>query len=292
MSDVDIEYLRTWIGRERTVEDTITSRLARSLDAVLDIDRPAQSGDPAPVGIHWCLAPDIVPMRGIGPDGHPMRGGFLPPVPFPRRMWAGGELKFSGTFLIGDTVSRRSVIEEVVLKSGRSGDIIFVTLRHDYETPRGIALTERHDVVYRRLDTAAAASSAPVPVRSAVENPAEVSRTIEADPVLLFRYSALTFNGHRIHYDQPYVTLEEHYPGLVFHGPLQATLLLSLVSEQLGGLPPAEFTFRSVHPLFAGGRALLNLRKDPEHHALWITDDTGTVTMTAKASVAARSAAL
>jgi 3-methylfumaryl-CoA hydratase len=284
VSDVDIEHLRTWIGRERTVEDIITPRLAQSLDAVLDIDRPAETGDPAPVGIHWCLAPDIVPMRGIGADGHPARGGFLPPVPFPRRMWAGGELKFSDTFLIGDTVRRRSVIEDVALKSGRSGEMIFVTLRHHYETPRGIALTERHDVVYRGLDTATAASSAPLPVRNAVEDPADVSRTIEADPVLLFRYSALTFNGHRIHYDQPYVTLEERYPGLVFHGPLQATLLLSLASEQRGGLPPPEFAFRSVHPLFAGGRARLNLRKDAESHALWITDDLGTVTMTAKAS--------
>jgi 3-methylfumaryl-CoA hydratase len=276
MSNVDIDYLKTWIGRERTVEDIITPRLARSLDAVLDVDRTVTSGDPAPVGIHWCLAPDIVPMRGIGPDGHPTRGGFLPPVPFPRRMWAGGELQFTGTFLVGDTVRRRSIIEDVTLKSGRSGEMIFVTVRHHYETPRGPALTERHDVVYRRLD-AAGTAPAPKPGTEA----ADQTRAIVASPVLLFRYSAITFNGHRIHYDHPYATGEEHYPGLIFHGPLQATLLLALAAELSDGHIPATFSFRSVHPLYAGGTAHFHARADGGKLALWLTDADGVVTMKA-----------
>jgi 3-methylfumaryl-CoA hydratase len=260
----------------------ITPRLARSLYAVLDKDRPAEIGDPGPVGVHWCLAPDIVPMHEIGADGHPMRGGFLPPVPFPRRMWAGGELKFVGQFLIGDIVKRRSVIEDVTLKSGRTGKMIFVSIRHYYETPRGLALWERQDIVFRDIDGATSAAAAPSP--DAVEEPVDVNRTIATDPVLLFRYSALTFNGHRIHYDQPYVTQEEHYPGLIFHGPLQATLLLSLASEEFGGPPPHEFTFRSVKPLYAGGPAQLNMRRDASGLALWIMDKVGTVTMRACAS--------
>ena len=274
MSDVDMEHLRTWTGRERTVEDIITPRLSQSLDAILDIDRPVKLGDPAPVGIHWCLGPDIVPMRGIGPDGHPARGGFLPPVPFPRRMWAGGELTFSGSFLVGDTVAKRSVIEDVVLKSGRSGEMIFVTLRHYYETPRGPALTERQDVVFRQLDSSVAKAD-PAPS----DEPFEHRRAIDAGPVLLFRYSAITFNGHRIHYDQPYVTGEENYPGLIFHGPLQATLLLALAAELSGGAVPARFAFRSVHPLFAGGTPHVHARRENDGLALWLTDTAGVATM-------------
>lgn len=282
MSDVDIDHLRSWIGRERTVEDIITPRLAASLDAILDIDRPAETGAPAPVGIHWCLAPDIVPMREIGSDGHPTRGGFLPPVPFPRRMWAGGELNFADGFLIGDTVKRRSVIDDVVLKSGRSGEMIFVTVRHHYETPRGLALTERHDIVYRKLEAPSGAAQ-PAPAVPAAEERADVTRAIAADPVLLFRYSAITFNGHRIHYDQPYVTQEEHYPGLIFHGPLQATLLLALATEQGEGQLPATFAFRSVHPLYAGGKPHIHARKDGAGLTLWLTDEAGNVTMKASA---------
>lgn len=276
VSNVEIDHLRTWIGRERTVEDIITPRLAQSLDAVLDIDRPLNISDAAPVGIHWCLAPDIVPMSGIGPDGHPARGGFLPPVPFPRRMWAGGDLSFSGSFLVGDTVAKRSVIEDVVLKSGRSGDMIFVTLRHHYETPRGLALTERQDVVYRQLDSAGPKAD-PVPSNE----PFDHQRAIPADPVLLFRYSAITFNGHRIHYDQPYAIGVENYPGLIFHGPLQATLLLKLAAELSGGGVPAGFSFRSVHPLFAGGTPHAHARQDGDGLALWLTDSAGVVTMKA-----------
>lgn len=274
MTDVDIEYLRSWIGRERSVSDVITPRLAASLDAVLDIDRVATPGAPAPIGIHWCLAPDIVPMRGIGADGHPARGNFLPPVPFPRRMWAGGELEFLGDFRIGDEVSRVSTIENVEVKNGRSGSLIFVTVRHRYMTPRGTALDERQDIVYRELESASRA-----PGQSAHPKVGSQTRHVEASPVLLFRYSAITFNGHRIHYDQPYVTGEEGYPGLIVHGPLQATLLLGLVSEHRHGVLPKRFAFRSTRPLFSGGRISLHVISENAQTSAWIADQQGFVTM-------------
>jgi 3-methylfumaryl-CoA hydratase len=279
MTDVDMDHLKGWIGRERSVTDVITPRLAASLNAVLDLDTPVEAGLPATAGIHWCLAPDIVPMRGIGPDGHPLRGGFLPPVPFPRRMWAGGELTYSGDFRIGDEVVRRSIIDNVELKSGRSGDLIFVTLLHLYSTPRGLAVEERQDIVYRRLESAPAATEQ----KPASAEIADHSRIVNADPVLLFRYSAITFNGHRIHYDQPYVTGEEGYPGLVFHGPLQATLLLNLATDLQSGAIPRHFRFRSVRPLFAGGDISINSRTEDRERMLWIGDQTGGVTMKASA---------
>jgi 3-methylfumaryl-CoA hydratase len=191
-------------------------------------------------------------------------------------MWAGGELAFTGSFLVGDTVAKRSVIEDVVLKSGRSGDMIFVTLRHYYETPRGLALTERQDIVYRSMDGGPAATS-PAPSTEI----ADETRAIDASPVVLFRYSAITFNGHRIHYDQPYTTGEEHYPGLVFHGPLQATLLLSLAAELSGGNARSGFSFRSIHPLFAGETPHIHARRENDGLALWLTDPAGVVTMKA-----------
>ncbi|SFU19548.1 MaoC family dehydratase N-terminal domain-containing protein [Mesorhizobium sp. YR577] len=276
MTDVDINYLRTWIGRERSVSDVITPRLAASLDAVLDIERNASPGAAAPVGIHWCLAPDIVPMRGIGRDGHPARGSFLPPVPFPRRMWAGGELAFSGDFRIGDEVSRVSTIENVELKKGQSGKLIFVTVRHRYATSRGRSLDERQDIVYRELESASIKEEC-APTREV----ADYSRHVEANSVLLFRYSAITFNGHRIHYDEPYVTGEEGYPGLIFHGPLQATLLLDLATERRNGNSPRTFAFRSTRPLFSGGRISTNARSETKQTSLWISDQENNVTMEA-----------
>ncbi len=277
MSSVDIDYLRSWIGRERSSTDLITPRLATSLYAVLDIDKPGENGAPAPAGIHWCIAPDIVPMSGIGPDGHPSRGGFLPPIPFPRRMWAGGSLTFFDRLRVGDEVTRSSTIKDVELKQGKSGELIFVTVQHDYATPRGLALTERQDIVYRKLETTTSRQSSTTPHEAI----ADYSRPIDANPVLLFRYSAITFNGHRIHYDEPYVTAEEGYPGLIFHGPLQATLLLGLAVELRNGELPDTFTFRSVRPLFSGGRVSINLRRDARMTSLWVSDQKGIVAMEA-----------
>ncbi|MCR4265293.1 MaoC family dehydratase N-terminal domain-containing protein [Nitratireductor sp. ZSWI3] len=279
-SDIDIGHLRGWIGRERIVEDTITPRLAASLAAVLDEPVDFRDGAAAPTAIHWCLCPDIVPMSGLGPDGHPARGDFLPPVPYPRRMWAGGELWFSGDFRVGDRVRRTSRIEDVSVKSGRSGPLCFVEVLHTYETPRGLSLRERHDIVYRPLESAPDAPKAP-PEPSPPRR-ADRQITVAADPVLLLRYSAVTFNGHRIHYDRDYCRNVEGYPGLIVHGPLQATLLLHLARQENGGAYPASFAFRGVAPLFDGQPFTVNAGRGAPLD-LWVSNAAGQTTMTAAA---------
>lgn len=277
--ELDIDRLRGWIGRKQEKSDVITVRMAEMFNAIFDVDDPVAEGSEAPAGIQWCLAPDIVRMSGLGPDGHPRKGGFLPPIPFPRRMWAGGELNFHGRFHVGDEVLRQSLIADVVLKTGRSGSLVFVTVRHDYRTKRGLVLQERQDIVYREQDPGAAAGKAP-DITAPSPQP-DFSMAIEASPTLLFRYSAITFNGHRIHYDFPYVTNEEFYPGLVVHGPLQATFLLKSAVERSGGSFPKQFAFRSVRPLFAGHSFTVNARKVDGSDTLWVAGADGGTTMSA-----------
>jgi 3-methylfumaryl-CoA hydratase len=277
---LDLEGLRQWVGRSETAQDTITPRLEASFRATLDRP-PGQPavGDPATLGVHWCLAPPIVPTEALGDDGHPRRGGFLPPVPLPRRMWAGGELVFEAPFQVGDVVTRRSQIEDVVIKEGRSGTMCFVTVRHSWMTQRGAALEERQDIVYRHADAGRPAA----PVNDAVSQPQpSCQRVWPCDPVLLFRYSALTFNGHRIHYDYPYVTEVEGYPGLIVHGPLQATLLMGLATEARGRTP-TRFAFRGVAPLIAAGPFVGKAGPTDEGLRLWIENADGRTTMTADA---------
>jgi 3-methylfumaryl-CoA hydratase len=282
MTNVDINHLKAWIGREQQKTDTISPRLVQSFNAIFDAPLDIPVGQEAPAGIHWCLAPDIAPMKALGPDGHPARGGFLPPVPFPRRMWAGGKLDCFDRFLVGDEIARRSTIEDVALKAGHSGALVFVTVRHDYETGRGLALRERQDIVYRQAGGQSSGHATPPKVEPAPEP--DRARVIDATPTLLFRYSAITFNGHRIHYDLDYVTREEGYPGLIFHGPLQASYLLRMAVECRDGVLPAAFSFRSGRPLFAGGQVSINARQTDSGISLWFADQAGQMTMTATAT--------
>ncbi|HZR75216.1 FAS1-like dehydratase domain-containing protein [Bradyrhizobium sp.] len=243
----DLDHLRQWIGRTTEASDLVTARLVAELRATLflPIGEPKR-GDAAPFATHWCLTPAIAPASEIGPDGHPKRGGFLPPVPLPRRMWAGGEVEFFDTLRVGDEVTRTSRIKDVNLKSGSTGQLCFVAVDHEYATSRGTAIRERHDIVYRDITT-----GSPAPAKSAAPPAAQHRETHLADPVLLFRYSALTFNGHRIHYDRDYVTKVEGYPGLIFHGPLQASLLIEFAAK-LRGRVPKKFVYRGLQPLFEG----------------------------------------
>src|SRR5690349_12010593 len=195
----DLDHLRQWIGRTEEATDTVTAQLVKGLRATLfqEIGQP-RTGDAAPFTTHWCLAPAVFPMSQLGPDGHPTRGGFLPPVPLPRRMWAGGEIEFIDPLAVGDLVTRSSRISDVAVKSGSTGTLCFVSVSHVVSSPRGVAIRERHDIVYREVGgPSAAAPKAPPPAPKAQQRETHVS-----DPVLLFRYSALTFNGHRIHYDR------------------------------------------------------------------------------------------
>ena len=278
MTALDIAHFRQWVGRSRETVDVITPRLAQSLAAILDDASEQKAGMVAPQGIQWCLSPDIAPMSGIGPDGHPARGGFMPPVPLPRRMWAGGALEFSGDFIVGDEIRRVSRIESVDLKEGRTGTLCFVAVSHEYSGSAGLLLTERQDVVYRDISPT---RLAPAPETVTV---GEVTAQFQADPVILARYSAVTFNGHRIHYDRDYCRDEELYPGLVVHGPLQATFLLRMAGQMLDRHTPRSFAFRGTSPLFDGQAVQLNGNRVADGLELWAADARGAVTMQATAT--------
>jgi 3-methylfumaryl-CoA hydratase len=281
----DIDHLRQWIGRTQDATDIITAQLVKGLRATLflDIGNPAE-GDVAPYTTHWCLAQPVAPMSELGPDGHPTRGGFLPPVPLPRRMWAGGQIEFVDPLRVGDTVTRSSRISDVTMKTGSTGVLCFVSVEHAITTPRGVAIKERHDIVYRDMTPAGDAKPAAVPASPAPAPVAKHRESHMADPVLLFRYSALTFNGHRIHYDRDYVTMVEGYPGLIVHGPLQASLLIEFAAKLRGNKPPAKFVYRGVSPLFDGAEFSVNGNEIAGGFEVWTANAAGAATMKGTAS--------
>jgi 3-methylfumaryl-CoA hydratase len=274
---LDLDHLRQWIGRTTEVWDTVTPQLVKGLRATLfqEIGEP-KPGDVAPFTVHWCLGQPVFPMSQLGPDGHPTRGGFLPPVPLPRRMWAGGELEFFDSLRVGDEPKRTSRIADVALKSGSTGQLCFVSVQHEVTTARGSAIRERQDIVYREIGgTPSAAASKPAAPPPAAQH----RETHISDPVLLFRYSALTFNGHRIHYDRDYVTKVEGYPGLIFHGPLQAAFIVELAAKLRDGTPPRRFVYRGVQPLFEGSAFSVNANDNGASMDLWTANADGQPTM-------------
>jgi 3-methylfumaryl-CoA hydratase len=273
----DLDHLRQWIGRSEKASDIVTAQLVRGLRATLfmDIGTP-KPGDAAPSTAHWCLAQPVYPMSELGPDGHPTRGGFLPPVPLPRRMWAGGELEFFEPLRVGDEMTRTSRISDVTMKTGSTGVLCFVSVEHQITTPRGTAIRERQDIVYRDVSTARPST----PDKPPASPPSAQHRESHfADPVLLFRYSALTFNGHRIHYDRDYVTRVEGYPGLIFHGPLQATFLVEFASRLHGGTAPRKFSYRGLQPLFEGSEFSINANTTGSGMELWTANSAAQPTM-------------
>ncbi len=272
----DLDHLRQWIGRSVEASDIVTAQLVKGLRATLflDIGEP-RPGDAAPFTVHWCLAQPVFPASELGPDGHPARGGFLPPVPLPRRMWAGGELEIFEALRVGDEVTRTSRISDVTMKTGSTGVLCFVSVQHSITTTRGTAIRERQDIVYRDISTAPATTPTkpPGPPPTAQHRESHI-----ADPVLLFRYSALTFNGHRIHYDRDYVTKVEGYPGLIFHGPMQAAFQVELAAKLHGGTAPKKFSYRGVQPLFEGEFSV-NANETAAGMELWTANSDGQPTM-------------
>ena len=242
----DTNLLQQWVGKTDILHDIVRPDAVAALAATLDAPTTPQPGDALPPLWHWINFWAVAPQSQLGDDGHPQRGGFLPPVPLPRRMWAGGRLVFGVPAPVGAALTRTSTILSVTDKVGASGHLAFVTVRHDITYKGALAITEEHDIVYRDMPAPGSASATPKPAPS---NPLW-SQTITPDPVLLFRYSALTFNGHRIHYDRTYVTDVEGYPGLIVHGPLIATLLMELLRRQMPEAQILEFRFRAVAPLF------------------------------------------
>jgi len=274
---IDIDHLREWIGRSTSASDIVTAQLVKGLRSTLfqEIGEP-KPGDAAPFTVHWCLAQPVFPMSMLGPDGHPTRGGFLPPVPLPRRMWAGGELEFFDALRVGDEATRTSRIADVTMKTGSTGTLCFVSVDHLVTTPRGTAIRERQDIVYREISTAPTSTPAKPTAAPPVANHRESHM---ADPVLLFRYSALTFNGHRIHYDRDYVTKVEGYPGLIFHGPLQAALLVECAAKRHSGAAPKKFSYRGLQPLFEGSEFSINANDSGAAMELWTANSSGQPTM-------------
>ncbi len=280
---LDIELLRSWVGRTETIEDIATLAPLRALTATLDRDDPpGNPGDPVPPCWHWLYFLPMARQSEIGPDGHPKRGGFLPPIPLPRRMWAGSQLQFHTSLRAGQALSRTSRIADVQLKQGRTGPLVFVNVDHEVRADGELAITERHDIVYRDFPQPNEAPPAPVPAPERTQ----WSRPIEADGVLLFRYSALTFNGHRIHYDRRYVTEVEGYPGLVVHGPLIATLLLDLLRRELPDAEVKTFAFRAVKPLFdVAPFTVCGFQEDAATVKLWARTADGHLAMEATATL-------
>jgi 3-methylfumaryl-CoA hydratase len=275
------ERLEAWIGRTESRTDVVTAWPAVALAATLDRRDPEpKPADALPPGWHWLYFLEAAPASDLGPDGHPKRGGFLPPVALPRRMWAGGRIEFRRLLRVGDEIRRDSTILSIVPKEGRSGSLVFVTVRHTVFCGGEPAVIEDHDIVYRE---AATPGEQPAQAKSAPSK-ASWRREIVADPVMLFRYSALTFIGQRIHYDLEYCRNVEGYPGLVVHGPLQVILLLDLARRNE---PRAvkRLEYRSLHPLFHYERFSLNGNPAPDgsRAALWTANPAGNYAMSATA---------
>ena len=278
--------LKEWIGRSETVTDVATPTPYAALSATLDRspDRPP-SGTLLPPLWHWLYFLPLHRQSEIGPDGHAKRGGFMPPVPLPRRMWAGSQFAFHWPLEIGDRLTRTSTIADVSEKSGRTGPLVFVKVRHEIRRndDHEIALTEFHDIVYRE----APKPDDVVPPPKAAPPHSTWEKQWAPDDVLLFRYSALTFNGHRIHYDRRYVTTIEGYPGLIVHGPLIATLLLDLLRHQMPDAVIERFEFRALRPTFDTGHFFVcgEPQDDGRTIRLWARDHEGWMTMDATAVI-------
>ncbi len=265
-----------WVGRSQTVTDTLDPARSNALSIALGGEGNLKAGDALPLLYHWLYFWDVKPPSGLGVDGHPAKGGFLPPVPLPRRMWAGGRLDFPAPIAIGAAMTRRSTLLSVVPKIGKSGRMVFVTVRHEVFCDDLLAITEEQDIVYREQ---AAAGIAAAPAAAAAF---DARRAVMPDPVTLFRFSALTFNAHRIHYDRDYARDVESYPGLVVHGPLIATWLMDHYLRRHPGRRISRFSFRAQIPLFDSAPVGLFLAEQAERAALWAAGDGGPVAMSAE----------
>lgn len=279
------EQLRAWIGRQQTQTDVLTPRLVQGLSAVLDLSAPQSDESLTTLGAHFLLAPPIAPQSQLGTDGHPAKGDFLPPIELPQRMWAGGRLVFAEPLPLGKQITKRSIIEDLQFKQGRSGPLVFVKLRYQYWHAETLCVTEYHDIVYR-----GPASKAPAHLLNLKLPTCDWQDKVKVDPVMLFRYSALTFNGHRIHYDRRYCQEEESYPGLVVHGPLIATLMLKQISQRWPGQGLSNFEFKNTAPLFDLDTfiicgCLTDTGAKPRVK-LWALREDGTVAVTASAQLA------
>ncbi len=263
MSDIDLTPLKAWIGKTETVQDYLTQSLIDRFHATLG---PYLWSGAVPLGLHWCLTLPSVPTDELSADGHAKKGGFLPPVPLPSRMWAGGEVVHHHTLTPNAPVTRVSTVSDIVAKQGKSGALVFVTVDSEFYSDDKLCIFDRQHLVFRGHSTLAK----PAPPKGTPDTTSTLRDTISPDPVLLFRYSALTFNTHRIHYDAEYAQNSEGYSGLVVHGPLQATWLLNRVAK-ISGKPPKRFSFRGLAPVTLGAAVEIH----HEEHKVWCQNPAG-----------------
>lgn len=281
---MDIAHLEKWVGTSETYSERIAPFSSNALAATLDRSDPVYADARAlPPLWHWMHFLQIFKLSDAGYDGHAALGGFLPPVPLPRRMWAGSRLNFFTPMLIGRDLTKVSTIKSVEAKTGKSGALVFVTVGHQIFDGKTLGIDEEHDIVYR--DEPVPGALAPVPLQA--PDSWDFSRDIDPDPVLLFRYSALTFNGHRIHYDQPFCVNSEGYKGLVVHGPLLATLLLDLLRRQRPEATIRSFDFRAVSTVFSNESFSVHGATDDDNKtfSLWVRRQDGVLAMQAKATI-------
>lgn len=278
---LDPAYLAQWMGRSETRADVISAAPIAGLAATLDLEITDQPGAELPPLWHWLYFLPRTPQSELGHDGHPRTGGFLPALPLPRRMWAGGRLQWHAPLHVGESVRRISRIQDIKHKQGQQGDLVFVTVLHEIHGNQGLAIREEQDLVYREPTPLGQGT----PQGQSAPTTATSWQDLTPDSTLLFRYSALTFNAHRIHYDLQYATKEEGYPALVVHGPLQATLLANLATRHPKGGVLSNFEFRGMRPAFAG--QVLGLRAGEVISdgllSLWAQDARGYITMQANA---------
>ena len=282
MSTGENEF-KQWIGRTETTCDDLTIAPILAMAAMLDKKNMVYGrGDQLPPLWHWLFFLNPARQSTLARDGHPKRGDFLPPIPLPRRMWAGSRFDFHQPLCIGEKVSRQSTIKSIIFKEGRSGNLAFVCVRHEISGERNLSISEEHDIVYRGHTP----TDPPPPLPNPAPINCDFSKNVDPDPVLLFRYSALTFNGHRIHYDRDYVTQDEGYPGLIVHGPLLATLMIELFGDQYPDKQLTKFEFTAMNPVFdldpfqvCG----LDANKD-NVTKLWVKDHAGSLCMKGSAT--------
>ena len=277
---VDIDHLRKWIGKIDNVTDYVTPIVEQRYRATLnmDIGNP-KHGEPVTSGLHWMLGWNLVKNDELGVDSHPALGEFLPPVPLPRRMWAGSEIKVLKPIRVGDKVVKQSTVADIQVKEGRTGLLCFVTAEYNFLVNDEVTINEKHNIVYRDISKSGGGSgySKEIPER------ADLSEKIFMHPTILFRYSAIGFVGHRIHYDHPYTVNEENYHGLIVHGPLQATYLLR-AAEKLMGKQVKSFTHKVMAPVFANSEYMVGVDKmDDGSVSCWGATKEFGVTMRAEA---------
>lgn len=281
---LETDALRKWIGKTKSDQDEVTAGPIAALSATLDYDQPLpQTGEPLAPLRHWLYFPDLTRQSRLAPDGHAQRGEFIPPVPLPRRMYAGGRIRFLRDLHVGDAITRLTRISDIQHKQGRTGPLLFVSLLHEISHKGELAVSEEQDIVYRNDPE----PGEPAPPTKRAPTNAQWSQEIQPDPVLLFRYSALTFNGHRIHYDRQFATEIEGYPGLLVHGPLIATLLIDLLRRHQPKAKITQFTFRALRPLFdvASFQIAGRLERQGQEAHLWASDGQGLLATEAAATI-------